>query len=90
MRAALAVTALVLVAFAGCQSGPEANRRRLERQLHRLEQQVQGLTDDQRLSAAERQCRGEQLSREIGRLLETLAETAESEINRELDAAGKK
>ena len=90
MRAALAVTALLLVASAGCQSGPEANRRRLERQLHRLEQQVQGLTDDQRLSAAERQRRLEQLSREIGRLLETLAETAESEINRELDAAGKK
>lgn len=90
MRAVLALTALLLFAFAGCQSGPEANQRRLERQLHRLEQQVQGLTDDQRLSAAERQRRLQQLSREIARLLETLAETVESEINLERDATGKK
>ena len=90
MRVAVVVTALLFVASAGCQTGREASQRRLERQLHRLERQVQSLTDDQRLSAAERQRRLDQLSREIGRLLETLAETVESELKAELDAAGTK
>lgn len=90
MRADVVVMALFLVASAGCQTGREANQQRLERQLHRLERQVQGLTDDPRLSAAERQRRLDQLSREIRRLLETLAETVETEMKAELNAAGTK
>jgi len=90
MRATVIVTALILVTSVGCQSGPEANQRRLERQLHSLERQLQGLTNYQRLSAGERQRRVEQLSREIRRLLDTLAKSAEAEIKAEVDAAGRK
>ncbi len=80
MRATLIPLALALGLLMGCQSGRDANQRRIERQLHHLERQLQGLTDDQRLSAAERQRRMDQLGREIHRLLETLARSVEAEI----------